>query len=158
MKSYHLICLFTFLLSFVNEAFRPANSTAIAFYCKEENRTRSYALNRLAINIGWAVGSGIGGLLAKHSYELLFWVDGFTNIANDNVIGGESDLTPYVLDTQDSIDADAQRRRRDVGDRAHFLNFGRKIQLIQFQKLFLDRYYPKEPKRNCIFQNLLLVF
>jgi predicted MFS family arabinose efflux permease len=81
MKTYPLICLFTYLLSFVNEAFRPANSTAIAFYCKEENRTRSYALNRLAINIGWAVGSGMGGLLAKHSYELLFWVDGFTNIA-----------------------------------------------------------------------------
>lgn len=80
MKSYSLICLFTFLVSFVNEAFRPANSTAIAFYSLEENRTRSYALNRLAINIGWAVGSAIGGVLAKINYELLFWVDGITNI------------------------------------------------------------------------------
>ncbi len=80
MKSYSLICLFTFLVSFVNEAFRPANSTAIAFYSSEENRTRSYALNRLAINIGWAVGSAIGGVLAKINYELLFWVDGITNI------------------------------------------------------------------------------
>ncbi|MGQ0737768.1 MAG: MFS transporter [Bacteroidota bacterium] len=81
MKTYPLICLFTFLLSFVNEAFRPANSTAIAFYSKEENGTRSYALNRLAINLGWAVGSGLGGFLAHIDYELLFWVDGFTNIA-----------------------------------------------------------------------------
>ena len=80
MKSYSLICLFTYFLSFVNEAFRPANSTAIAFYSKDENRTRSYALNRLAINIGWAVGSGLGGLLARQSYELLFWVDGLTNL------------------------------------------------------------------------------
>ncbi len=80
MKSYSLICLFTYFLSFINEAFRPANSTAIAFYSKEENRTRSYALNRLAINMGWAVGSGLGGLLAKINYELLFWVDGSTNI------------------------------------------------------------------------------
>ncbi len=80
MKTYPLICSFTFLLSFVNEAFRPANSTAIAFYSKTENRTRSYALNRLAINIGWAVGSGLGGFLADINYELLFWVDGFTNI------------------------------------------------------------------------------
>ena len=31
MNTYPLICLFTYLLSFVNEAFRPANSTAIAF-------------------------------------------------------------------------------------------------------------------------------
>jgi predicted MFS family arabinose efflux permease len=80
MKTYPLICLFTFLLSFVNEAFRPANSTAIAFYSKEENRTRSYSLNRLAINLGWAVGSAMGGLIAHYDYELLFWVDGFTNI------------------------------------------------------------------------------
>jgi predicted MFS family arabinose efflux permease len=80
MHTYPLICLFTFLVSFVNEAFRPANSTAIAFYSKEENRTRSYALNRLAINIGWAVGSGMGGLIADINYELLFWIDGVTNI------------------------------------------------------------------------------
>ncbi len=80
MKSYSLICIFTYLLSFVNEAFRPANSTAIAFYSKEGNRTRSYALNRLAINCGWAVGATLGGVLAKHNYHLLFWVDGFTNI------------------------------------------------------------------------------
>ncbi|MEP6726637.1 MAG: MFS transporter, partial [Bacteroidota bacterium] len=44
------------------------------------NRTRSYSLNRLAINMGWAVGSAIGGLIAKYNYELLFWVDGITNI------------------------------------------------------------------------------
>lgn len=80
MKSYSLICIFTYLLSFVNEAFRPANSTAIAFYSRQENRTRSYSLNRLAINIGWAVGGGLGGILAKQNYELLFWVDGITNL------------------------------------------------------------------------------
>jgi predicted MFS family arabinose efflux permease len=81
MKTYPLICTFTFLVSFINEAFRPANSTAIAFYSKEENRTRSYALNRLAINIGWSVGSAMGGFLAHYDYELLFWVDGITNIS-----------------------------------------------------------------------------
>ena len=80
MHSYFLICLFTFLLSFVNEAFRPANSTAIAFYSTDSNRTRSYSLNRLAINLGWAVGSSLGGILAGINYELLFWVDGITNI------------------------------------------------------------------------------
>lgn len=79
-KSYPLICLFTFLLSMVNEAFRPANSSAIAFYSHAENRTRSYSLNRLAINFGWAVGGSIGGLIAAYNYELLFWVDGITNI------------------------------------------------------------------------------
>src|SRR5215510_1997605 len=69
MKTYWLICLFTYMLAFINEAFRPANSTAIAFYSSPDNRTRSYALNRLAINIGWAVGSATGGVLAKINYE-----------------------------------------------------------------------------------------
>ncbi len=80
IKSYPLICLCTFILSLVNEAFRPANSSAIAFYSKPENRTRSYSLNRLSINLGWAVGASIGGFLASYNYELLFWVDGLTNI------------------------------------------------------------------------------
>ena len=81
MKSFPLICIFTFLLSVVNDAFRPANSTAIAHYSKEENRTRSYSLNRLAINLGWAIGGALGGILASINYHLLFWVDGLTNIA-----------------------------------------------------------------------------
>lgn len=80
MKSYPLICVFTFLLSMVNEAFRPANSSSIAFYSNPENRTRSYSLNRLSINLGWAIGASIGGLVAAFNYELLFWVDGLTNI------------------------------------------------------------------------------
>jgi predicted MFS family arabinose efflux permease len=80
MQTYWLICLFTYLLAFINEAFRPANSTAVAFYSKQDNRTRSYALNRLAINLGWAVGSAAGGVLANINFHLLFYVDGITNI------------------------------------------------------------------------------
>ena len=68
------------VLSFFNESVRPANSTAIAHYSTEENRTRSFSLNRLAVNIGWALGGGLGGLLASINYHLLFWVDGSTNI------------------------------------------------------------------------------
>jgi predicted MFS family arabinose efflux permease len=38
-------------------------------------------LNRLAINIGWAVGSTLGGFLADINFKYLFYVDGITNIA-----------------------------------------------------------------------------
>lgn len=64
----------------VNESFRPANSSAIAYYSTPQNRTQSFSLNRLAINLGWGVGSALAGMLASISYKLLFWVDGFTNI------------------------------------------------------------------------------
>jgi predicted MFS family arabinose efflux permease len=70
----------TFILSLCNEAFRPANSTAIAHHSSGESKTRSYSLNRLAVNLGWAFGGGLGGLLASYNYHLLFWVDGCTNI------------------------------------------------------------------------------
>lgn len=80
MKNYALICTFTFILSLVNEAFRPANNTAISQYSRPENRTRSFSLNRLAINLGWAVGGTLGGFIAAFNYHLLFWIDGFTNI------------------------------------------------------------------------------
>jgi predicted MFS family arabinose efflux permease len=80
VKSFSLICLFSFSLSLINEAFRPANSSAISFYSSDENRTRSFSLNRLAVNLGWSVGASMGGILAAFNYELLFWVDGITNI------------------------------------------------------------------------------
>jgi predicted MFS family arabinose efflux permease len=74
------LCIGAFVLSICNESVRPANSTAIAHYSSPENKTRSISLNRLAINLGWAVGGGLGGLLAAINYHLLFWVDGSTNI------------------------------------------------------------------------------
>ena len=80
MQSYPAICICTFFLSMVNESFRPANATAIAHYSSAVNRTQSFSIIRLAINLGWGVGGGLGGFLASINYHLLFWVDGFTNI------------------------------------------------------------------------------
>ncbi len=81
MNSYISICICTFVLSLVNEAFRPANVSAIAHYSNTKNRTQSFSLVRLAINLGWGIGIALGGLLASIDYHLLFWVDGFTNIS-----------------------------------------------------------------------------
>ncbi|MDB5229818.1 MAG: transporter [Chitinophagaceae bacterium] len=80
LQTFQSLCIGTFILSICNESFRPANSTAIAYYSVPENRTRSYSLNRLAINLGWAFGGALGGFFASFNYHLLFWVDGITNI------------------------------------------------------------------------------
>ena len=80
MRTYLSICICTFILSMVNESFRPANASAIAHYSNPQNRTQSFSLIRLAINLGWGIGSAIGGFLASVNYHLLFWVDGCTNI------------------------------------------------------------------------------
>jgi predicted MFS family arabinose efflux permease len=80
LNTFISLSIGTFLLSMCNESFRPANSTAVAFYSTEENRTRSYSLNRLAINLGWSFGGALGGFLASVNYHYLFYVDGCTNI------------------------------------------------------------------------------
>lgn len=81
MNTYFSICVCTFFLSMVNESFRPANATAVAHYSTPKNRTQSFSVVRLAINLGWGVGGALGGLLASINYHLLFWVDGLTNIS-----------------------------------------------------------------------------
>jgi predicted MFS family arabinose efflux permease len=71
-----VVCIF--VLSSLGESFRPANAAAIAAYSEDHNRTRSYSLNRLAINLGWSIGPAVGGILAGYNYTLLFWADGIT--------------------------------------------------------------------------------
>jgi len=77
MQTFWQIGACMFIIGTVGEAFRPANAAAIAYYSLPENITRSYSLNRLAINLGFSIGPALGGLL---SYQYLFWVDGLTCI------------------------------------------------------------------------------
>ncbi len=84
-----------FFLSTLGEAFRPANAAAIAQYTTPQNRTRAYSLNRLAVNLGWAVGPAVGGLLAGINYHLLFWADGLTCIGAALLL--HRFLAPYAL-------------------------------------------------------------
>jgi predicted MFS family arabinose efflux permease len=75
MQTFWQIGACLFVIGLVGESFRPANAAAIAFYSLPQNRTRSYSLNRLAINLGFSFGPALGGLLA---FQYLFWVDGLT--------------------------------------------------------------------------------
>jgi predicted MFS family arabinose efflux permease len=80
-QDYNTLCILTFIGAFLNDAMRPANSAAISHYSTVENKARSFSLNRLAVNLGWSFGGALGGFIAHKNYELLFWVDGITNIA-----------------------------------------------------------------------------
>ena len=70
-----------FFLGVFSESFRPAGGTALAQCCPERHRTRAYALDRLAINLGATMGPALGGFLAMREYAWLFRVDGFTCLA-----------------------------------------------------------------------------
>ena len=64
--------------SFVGEIFRPANMAALAAASDPGERARSFALLRLAVNLGMTLGPTIGGFLALRDYGWLFVADGVT--------------------------------------------------------------------------------
>jgi predicted MFS family arabinose efflux permease len=81
IKSFEGLCVGMFLIMVVSDMFRPAMFVSIAAYSKPENRTKSLTLVRLAINLGFAAGPAIGGLIiVSLGYQSLFWIDGLTCI------------------------------------------------------------------------------
>jgi predicted MFS family arabinose efflux permease len=81
ITSYIGICVAIFLIMTVADMFRPAMFVSLGAYSKPENRTRSLTLVRLAINLGFAAGPALGGLIIMNiGYEGLFWADGATCI------------------------------------------------------------------------------
>lgn len=80
VEDFTWLCILAVVISFFSEAFRPANYAAIASYAATGTETRSYSLNRLANNIGWAFGISMGGIIASYNYKLLFIVDGSVSI------------------------------------------------------------------------------
>ena len=81
LDSFIAICAGIFVVIFLVDSYRPAIFVACDAYSKPEHVTRSIALIRLAINLGYSIGPLIGGIIiAKISYSSLFWIDGLTCI------------------------------------------------------------------------------
>ena len=77
ITSYHGLLLAIFLIMAVADMFRPAMFVSLGAYAKPENRTRALTLVRLAVNLGFAAGPAMAGLLIMNvGYKGLFWVDG----------------------------------------------------------------------------------
>ncbi|WP_293297272.1 MFS transporter [Pedobacter sp. UBA4863] len=81
VENFTWLCVLAVVISFFSEAFRPANYAAISSYAAPGTETRSYSLNRLAVNIGWAIGVSVGGIIAAFNYKLLFMVEGGVSIS-----------------------------------------------------------------------------
>jgi predicted MFS family arabinose efflux permease len=78
MRSRPEIFCMVAIVSIASEAFRPANAAALASASPPELTSRTFALNRMAVNMGMTLGSVIGGFLAVLGYGWLFFVDGVT--------------------------------------------------------------------------------
>jgi predicted MFS family arabinose efflux permease len=81
ITSFEGLCVGMFLIMVVADMFRPAMFVSLGAYAKPENRTRALTLVRLAINLGFAAGPALGGLIIMNmGYKGLFWADGLTCI------------------------------------------------------------------------------
>lgn len=81
ITSFIGLCISMFVIMVVADMFRPAMFVSLGAYAKPENRTRALTLVRLAINLGFAAGPALGGLIIMNiGYRGLFWADGITCI------------------------------------------------------------------------------
>jgi MFS family permease len=69
----------TVLVGLFAELYRPAASALIADFVPPEQRVTAFALNRLSVNLGWALGPALGGVMASRSFFLLFAADAVTS-------------------------------------------------------------------------------
>lgn len=80
------LCIGMFSIMVLADMFRPAMFVSLGAYAKPENRARSLTLVRLAINLGFAAGPALGGLIIMNiGYKGLFWVDGLTCILSISI-------------------------------------------------------------------------
>ena len=80
-RSMPAIIAVTVAMAMLTEGFRPA---AMAFFgetVEPLRRKSAFAVYRLAINLGMAIGPAVGGILATISFRYLFLVDGATSLA-----------------------------------------------------------------------------
>jgi len=68
------------LFGFVSDLYRPAASSVIGDLLPPGQRAVGFAGLRTAINLGFAVGMGVGGVLADWSWRAMFVGDGITTI------------------------------------------------------------------------------
>ena len=81
VTSFVGLCIGMFSIMFIADMFRPAMFVSLGAYAKPENRTRALTLVRIAVNLGFAAGPALGGLIIMSiGYRGLFWVDGSTCI------------------------------------------------------------------------------
>lgn len=77
IQTFEWLCISIFSIMVIADMFRPAMFVSLGVYAKPENRTRALTLVRLAVNLGFAAGPALAGIIIMNiGYSGLFWVDG----------------------------------------------------------------------------------
>jgi predicted MFS family arabinose efflux permease len=85
-RSIPAVVVCTVALAMLTEAFRPAAMSFFGTAVEPARRKSAFAVYRLAINLGMAIGPAVGGILATISFRYLFLADGLTSLAAGAVL------------------------------------------------------------------------
>lgn len=80
VNRYEILAPLLLLYGFIGELYRPAASAIIGDVLPSERRPAGFAALRLAVNLGFGVGTFFGGYLADAGHRFVFWGDGITTV------------------------------------------------------------------------------
>ncbi|KAB1158151.1 MFS transporter [Flavobacterium luteum] len=107
ITSFWGLCFSVFAIMTIADMFRPAMFVSLGVYAKPENRTRALTLVRLAVNLGFAAGPALGGLIIMGiGYKGLFWTDSLTCIIAILIFAllvKEKKKTPTIVHDSNSV-------------------------------------------------------
>jgi len=78
---YLVIAGLVILNTFTGRLFEPPAGALISDVTPPSRRQEAYALLRIGLNLGWAIGPALGGFLASVSYAFLFFISGLVTVA-----------------------------------------------------------------------------
>ena len=118
-----------FFMSFFAESVRAPNSTAIAQFTPKEKQARAYALQRMAVNLGFSFGPFVGGYLAEIDYFWIFVVDAITTLGAAGILAYFFGLQKYSKTLTDDVKQElanniATKTRSPLADRKFLMFLG----------------------------------
>jgi MFS family permease len=111
-----------FLVALMTEMYRPAMQATVSDLVPAHDRVRAFGLVYWVINVGFAVGLTVGGILASRHFLWLFLGDGLTTLAFAGLI---------LAGVPESRPAAAERRHGD----------GRPTEWQEFLAPYRDRHF-----------------
>jgi len=80
MSGLPALFILTGLLGLTAELYRPAATALLTDLTQPHQRVTAFAVYRFAINLGFAIGPAVGGLMAERSFTYLFIGDAVTSV------------------------------------------------------------------------------
>ncbi len=113
VSTLSFLILFAGLAGLTTGLYRPAASALLVDLVPSEQRVKAFAWYRLALNLGFAAGPALAGVLASHNFSLLFFVDAASSLLFGSIalVGLPSRRERNTMPSQNAQVAEQQKER-----------------------------------------------